>query len=51
MSGAAVAMRDAATIGASLACVSLGAHVLRVHDVFSVRSALTVYLKMLGQER
>jgi dihydropteroate synthase len=35
--------RDAATVGAVLAGVGCGAHIVRVHNVAMVKSALTVY--------
>jgi dihydropteroate synthase len=44
LTGAPVHGRDAATIGAALAAVAGGAHVVRVHDVPAVRPALSVFL-------
>jgi dihydropteroate synthase len=38
--------RDAGTVGACLAAVSFGAHVLRVHDVVRLKPALTVFWAM-----
>jgi dihydropteroate synthase len=39
---------DAATVGACLAAVSSGAHVVRVHDVGLLRAALIVYSAIRG---
>jgi dihydropteroate synthase len=43
LTGRAVADRDDATVGACLAGVAAGAHVLRVHDVQKLRDALVVW--------
>jgi len=37
---------DAGTVGACLAAVSAGAHVLRTHDVSLLRAALAVYTEI-----
>jgi dihydropteroate synthase len=37
---------DAATVGACLAAVSAGAHVVRTHDVSLLRAALVVYTEI-----
>jgi dihydropteroate synthase len=39
---------DAATVGACLAAVDAGAHVLRVHDAGLLRAALIVYSAIRG---
>jgi dihydropteroate synthase len=36
--------RDAGSVGAALAAVAQGAHIVRVHDVAATRQALTVYM-------
>jgi dihydropteroate synthase len=43
LTGRPVGDRDAATIGAALAAVASGAHVIRVHDVAGVTAALRVF--------
>lgn len=43
ITGLDVAHRDAATVGASLAAVAGGAHVVRVHSVQALRAALVVF--------
>jgi dihydropteroate synthase len=43
ITGLPVGERDAATVGACLASVSGGAHILRVHDVAMMASALQVF--------
>lgn len=43
---ATLAERDAATIGACLAAVKAGAHVLRVHDVQLLNAALIAYTRI-----
>lgn len=48
LTGAPVDQRDVATVGACLAAVSCGAHILRVHDVKLLRSALSVYEAVMG---
>jgi dihydropteroate synthase len=43
LTGRPVGDRDGGTIGAALAAAAAGAHIVRVHDVAGVRSALTVF--------
>ncbi len=51
LTGRAVDDRDDATVGACLAGVAAGAHVLRVHDVKKVRDALIVFEAVRGSGR
>ncbi|HYU14968.1 MAG TPA: dihydropteroate synthase [Candidatus Acidoferrum sp.] len=50
LTGRPVGDRDAATIGAALAAVAAGAHVVRVHDVSGVTAALRVFRAVRGEE-
>jgi dihydropteroate synthase len=43
LTGRPVGERDVATVGAALAAVRAGAHLIRVHEVRAVRDALVVY--------
>jgi dihydropteroate synthase len=47
LTGRPVAERDPATIGASLAAVVSGAHLIRVHDVAGVHDALEVFREVV----
>lgn len=49
LTGRPVGDRDAATIGAALAAVAAGAHVIRVHDVAGVSAALRVFRAVRGE--
>jgi dihydropteroate synthase len=49
LTGRPVGDRDAATIGAALAAVAAGAHVVRVHDVAGVSDALRVFGAVRGE--
>jgi dihydropteroate synthase len=51
LTGRPVGDRDAATIGAALAAVAAGAHVVRVHDVAGVSAALRVFGAVRGEWR
>jgi len=51
LTGRAVDDRDDATVGACLAGVAAGAHVLRVHDIKKVRDALLVFEAVRGSGR
>lgn len=48
LTGRPVGERDAATIGAALASIASGAHIVRVHDVAGVAEALAVYRAVRG---
>ena len=48
LTGCPVEQRDAATVGACLAAVAGGSHILRVHDVKLLRTALSVYEAVMG---
>ena len=48
LTGLPVTERDDATIGATLAAVHAGAHIVRVHDVGRCAAALRVYLAVQG---
>jgi len=48
LTGRPIEDRDAATVGACLAAVAAGADAVRVHDVKSVRDALTVFEAVRG---
>lgn len=48
LTGRPVGERDAATIGAALASIEAGAHIVRVHDVAGVAQALAVYRAVRG---
>ncbi len=43
LTGEPVHQRDGATVGAAIAALTNGAHIVRVHDVKLLRSALSVY--------
>jgi dihydropteroate synthase len=49
LTGRPVSDRDAATIGAALAAVAAGAHVVRVHDVAGVSAAIRVFRAIRGE--
>jgi dihydropteroate synthase len=49
LTGRPVGERDAATIGAALAAVVAGAHIVRVHDVAGVTAALRVFRAVQGE--
>ena len=49
LTGRPVGERDAATIGAALAAVAHGAHLVRVHDVAGVTAALRVFRAVQGE--
>jgi dihydropteroate synthase len=51
LTGRPVGDRDDATVGACLAAVAAGAHVLRVHDVKKLRDALLVFEAVRGSGR
>jgi dihydropteroate synthase len=48
LTGAEVGARDHATVGAALAAVACGAHLVRVHDVAGVKEALAVFTAVTG---
>ncbi|HLU64638.1 MAG TPA: dihydropteroate synthase, partial [Kofleriaceae bacterium] len=48
LTGRPVGERDAATIGAALAAVSRGAHLVRVHDVAGTCAALRTFIAVRG---
>lgn len=48
LTGRPVGERDAATIGAALAALASGAHIVRVHDVAGVAEALAAYRAVRG---
>ncbi len=49
ITGAQVGDRDGATVGANLAAVASGAHMLRVHNVSLLTSALAVFQRVCGE--
>jgi dihydropteroate synthase len=53
LTGLPVDQRDAGTVGAALAAAAAGANLVRVHDVASLRPALTVFeaVRAHGQAR
>ena len=51
LTGTAVAERDAGTIGACLAAIRCGAHMVRVHDVGAMVQAIAAYRAVMGDAR